>query len=529
MLFLTVLAVFPLMGEAGVRESAAERGVQAVKEQDWMQAASSYRKVLNFYNAGKQDKAMCHDFLYGGNSCSMANRYVEALEFYRAGIAICRRFHGSKHVPNFQNNIGNIFGIFEDYPRACHYFHEAFEESRRQGNRMLMATSLVNLTNAYVLLQKPDSAHKYLSAQLDAGNFNSPEKAYFDLYNQGTVALLDKNTAAAVYYLKGALRTAEQKHLDVSHCLGTLSMMGKAWAEAGNVDSAENCYRRMIAIADTGKQQRQLLDAYRFMEKLYRDHGRTDSADYYSALYEKLDSAVFDTQTFNQRKQEIFSDDENLNKERISGLTRIIRQGKMIIICILSVLLVAAVFLIIVYRLNRRLRISHKILIGHNTELLREREENIALRRKYLQTLEQQSKEDAEQKEYENKVPTTLLSDEKREEILHRFFELTRDASVLADSTLTATTLAKEAGTNAKYLALAIKQTYGKTFKEFINELRVNEVCRRLADTENYGNLTLQAIAESCGYNSYTNFTTAFRKSKGMSPAEYRKITRQQE
>lgn len=85
-------------------------------------------------------------------------------------------------------------------------------------------------------------------------------------------------------------------------------------------------------------------------------------------------------------------------------------------------------------------------------------------------------------------------------------------------------TLAKAVGSNTKYVSITINDTYGKTFKTYLNEFRIKEACRRLVDTENFGNFTIRAIHQELGFRTATSFVSAFRKVTGMTPSEYKKM-----
>lgn len=58
----------------------------------------------------------------------------------------------------------------------------------------------------------------------------------------------------------------------------------------------------------------------------------------------------------------------------------------------------------------------------------------------------------------------------------------------------------------------------------FINEYRVREACRRIADDAGFRNLTFAAIGESVGFSSQVSFNRAFKKATGMPPSVYHKM-----
>jgi AraC-like DNA-binding protein len=59
----------------------------------------------------------------------------------------------------------------------------------------------------------------------------------------------------------------------------------------------------------------------------------------------------------------------------------------------------------------------------------------------------------------------------------------------------------------------------GRTFKGYLNELRVGTACDLLVRTE--GKVT--SIAGASGFQNLSNFNRQFRKVRGMSPAQFRR------
>lgn len=63
-----------------------------------------------------------------------------------------------------------------------------------------------------------------------------------------------------------------------------------------------------------------------------------------------------------------------------------------------------------------------------------------------------------------------------------------------------------------------IKKHTGKTFVEYVNDLRIGHACRWLIEKD----YSISEIAFKCGFNSIANFNRVFRKSKGRTPTKYR-------
>jgi AraC-like DNA-binding protein len=60
----------------------------------------------------------------------------------------------------------------------------------------------------------------------------------------------------------------------------------------------------------------------------------------------------------------------------------------------------------------------------------------------------------------------------------------------------------------------------GKTFPDFVNELRIGRACRLLLETDK----TITEVAFECGFDSLTNFNRQFRRLKSGSPRDFRNI-----
>ena len=74
-------------------------------------------------------------------------------------------------------------------------------------------------------------------------------------------------------------------------------------------------------------------------------------------------------------------------------------------------------------------------------------------------------------------------------------------------------------GMNRTYFCLFFKKHYGKGFADYLNDLRVDKAAAMLLQ----GDRQIAEIARECGFKTSAYFTRAFRRSRGMTPGEYRK------
>ena len=80
--------------------------------------------------------------------------------------------------------------------------------------------------------------------------------------------------------------------------------------------------------------------------------------------------------------------------------------------------------------------------------------------------------------------------------------------------------LADEFSLSGDYISRLIKAQTGRTFKEYVIELRMNEAKGLLTHRMEW---TIAEVATACGYRSASNFIKQFRDCTGYTPLQYRK------
>lgn len=84
---------------------------------------------------------------------------------------------------------------------------------------------------------------------------------------------------------------------------------------------------------------------------------------------------------------------------------------------------------------------------------------------------------------------------------------------------LTLEDMAKYLGLNKCYFCKLFRMETGKTFSQFLNELRVKKSKELLLNT----NLSILDVALAVGYNNQNYYNMSFKKLTGTTPLKYRK------
>ncbi|NVO19241.1 MAG: helix-turn-helix transcriptional regulator [Bacteroidetes bacterium] len=119
------------------------------------------------------------------------------------------------------------------------------------------------------------------------------------------------------------------------------------------------------------------------------------------------------------------------------------------------------------------------------------------------------------------KYQRSTLKTDTREQILQQLEKLMEDEDLYSDSKISIEDLAMKLSISSKNLSQAINEVYQKNFFNYINEYRIRKAKAMLESGENV-TFSIEGIARMVGFQSKSSFYTAFKKSTGITPTEYR-------
>ena len=119
-------------------------------------------------------------------------------------------------------------------------------------------------------------------------------------------------------------------------------------------------------------------------------------------------------------------------------------------------------------------------------------------------------------------VKTSSISDATEQELIRKLQKFEKSER-FTNKDLSISLLATQLGTNTKYLSEVISKHYGKNYNTYINDLRIDYICRKMVTDPESRKFKISYLADLCGFSSYNTFTTIFKNNTGMSPSAFLK------
>lgn len=122
------------------------------------------------------------------------------------------------------------------------------------------------------------------------------------------------------------------------------------------------------------------------------------------------------------------------------------------------------------------------------------------------------------------KYEHSTLEEENKQRLLNKILEVMYNNDEIYSHEFSLQRLSELVGAPYKHVSQVINEIYKINFNNLLNEFRVREACRRLTEDEKYTNYTIEAIAESIGFKSRSNFISTFKRLTGITPSEYKRF-----
>jgi len=124
------------------------------------------------------------------------------------------------------------------------------------------------------------------------------------------------------------------------------------------------------------------------------------------------------------------------------------------------------------------------------------------------------------QKKSKKEIKNIPVDDTTLKAIIGRLNKL-EDQEFFLKSSCNLTSVAKKTKTNVTYLSQIINTEKGKNFSDYINDLRIEYVLKRLKNDKKFRSFSIKGIATEIGYKTDDSFVKHFKNKTGLNPSYY--------
>ena len=366
-----------------------------------------------------------------------------------------------------------------------------------------------NILNAQVFIE-------YGNLEADKGHFSAAKKFYQqalnDFQKNKNIEKSDIYQYRRIYYNLGVSSTYLKEYDGAEHYLNTAfhikdveklgfkffiyNALGELYLRENKPEIAIDSLK--VALDDPDFNDNRLKeDMYKKLMSAYKILGDHDHYIHYSEELLKLNPDV--------REDNLKGLNTALNEEQKIFLKTISEQENHnnVLIVLISVIILGSggfIFYIIQKRKKEK-QIYQKIIFD-----LEKKEKEIEV---------DAPKEEVVEKEISEAVPSPIELN-----ILSKL-EKFEETEKFTNPKITVANLAVMFKTNPTYLSETIKKYKEKNFNTYINDLRINFICKEIYTRPELLNYKISYLAEHCGFSSHSTFTTVFKNVTGISPSSF--------
>lgn len=128
--------------------------------------------------------------------------------------------------------------------------------------------------------------------------------------------------------------------------------------------------------------------------------------------------------------------------------------------------------------------------------------------------------------ERSRKVGFKSMEKEVNLELIQQLEKVIQEKEVFQQANLTLDRLAKKLNTNRTYLSECINAHYQMNYSQWIARVRIDAACAYFLD-QAFDHWSIEGVSQSVGFSSISSFNATFKREKGVTPSQFRKMSKE--
>ena len=416
-----------------------------------------------------------------------------------------------------QNELENNYVVYnqkvmDGFKNAFHYTLDQLKSDNSELNKSIMESTLSNVLYLAIKFDKTrevtDEIQTYREAQKNYGISINVDEVLCNAIESCNAGNYDKAFEALQTPLTYSSYFNEKDILQIQGMV-TIAQYS-VLLKSGKRSEALKLLLQQEQFLRENEMPFELLEVLQLIKQHYEMEGNKALADKYALLYYTTKDEFINKSRVGRMDEAKLNLELEETRERIREMSYRQQMQTILLWSAIIIALLALSILGVLYANYRKTKRTNRLLYEKNIALLNSTKEV------QIAPAASDSNEPTEPSQADRELLDRITAVmESSPEVFAESFSLSR--------------LAELVGSNSKYVSHAINSCMRCNFSAFLNGYRIKEACRRLMDTTNYGNYTIEGIAGSLGYKSRSNFTTIFKENVGLTPSAFQKLSRDHE
>ncbi len=402
------------------------------------------------------------------------SQYPLSLSYFNQALSLYLAIDNKEGIGNCYSEMGNVLSDQKRYREGNVYYFKALNIFKKLGDKYYLSVLDNNLGDNYLILKEYQSAKNLYEQSLQiSAAIQDEEGVIYAHINIGNAYVGLHDWHAAQKHLELGRKMADNNKLLKLQRLAYESIF-KMNESRGNYKAALTAFKRFVQLNDSMVNE--------------------DVLNHLSEL---------------QTKYETEKKTHQIQVQQLS-----IRNQKHVLWASVGFAIFLLCVLVVVILLWRKRNVAYRKLVELNRHIAENEIKNLS-----LESQNQIPKEESAQ------YASSQLNPELKAQIAERINRYMIDQQPYLKFNFNLDDLTKAMETNRTYLSQIIHEEYKCGFTRFVNDFRIREACRIMANPQY--DKAIKALHEKVGFSSQSAFYDAFKIKTGTTPSFYYKQVRQ--
>lgn len=488
--------------------------------------------------AAKSHNMMGAINFYRGSYFDSYQHYLKALEI-----------GGEEKFYWVRINIAGVLSLYKSYGDAEKQLIIAYEHAKKDKAWDYLLNAYSMLVGQRMLLDNV-SGMKELVEDFESLSIPKNEKGpalFLIKVSQAMKEYASGQYDAAIASFNQARTLNECMWTPVSADVGCMLYIAKTYQKSKRPEDAVESLKEAEKIAIANDLSEYRIEIYDLLTKCLAEAGNIEESKKYKMRYFEFSDSIMSLAEFSQIK-------DVTHLKELEGVEQSAQEAKLreqhntrIMYITISGLVIFIILFVTILILYRRLSAKNKLMFSTYNEVLKQKAAH-GDRKKTTATAtespnnteitdnvhkldvsanlsqEHDNAEDTAKQDETSEDGNLRINQEERFRIranIENFFE---ESDEWHSSDFSMERLVQLVDSNKLYVSYVINNDMGTNYHELLNSYRVKEVCHRLINEHEYGNMTMESIAAEVGYKSRSNFIKNFKKQTGLTPKTWQAL-----